>query len=195
MRISARRATRARDLLTALTLPPLTIGAGLLTGYFADSFWGALLTLTLSCGAGLIWMELLVESPSQVLTWVAGAAMVLAYGAAAAGIGKWVLADRGLVTDCAIVSVTEREVQSDDSSTTVHDHRLACAGAGPDLLTSARVVANTGERIPVAYDPAGTISPRPAADLEHGEVYFWVVLIAGGLTVLTRVADALFVED
>jgi hypothetical protein len=116
------------------------------------------------------------------------------------GVVGQALQERGVVAACTVLDVrtrvetrtsTDTNGHNTTSSTTYHDHELDCGDAPVHTLTSSSVVAERGERLDVAYDPEGRLSPWPAADLPSSgdaAVLGWIALVA---TVVLRVAAVL----
>ncbi|TDD38591.1 hypothetical protein E1286_36125 [Nonomuraea terrae] len=86
----------------------------------------------------------------------------------ATSVEQQVLRQRGEITACTVRDVERREWTSTDSQghPTTHvayDYGLACADPRVERMTTGSRVAERGERIDVAHDPAARLEPRPAA--------------------------------
>lgn len=91
-------------------------------------------------------------------------------GSIAASVEDMALHQRGETTACAVSDVDQRIQTWHDSEGHTHTdksyyYRLACADPRVQEMTTGSLVAEVGDRIEVIHDPAGRLTPRPAASI------------------------------
>ncbi|MFI0351123.1 hypothetical protein [Actinomadura sp. 9N407] len=121
--------------------------------------------------AGLVvmglWTALLLVNTGgrpvgMAVTLAAGIVALFFVGTVPAWFSEWLLHERGRVTTCKVVAVTEEE--SFNGSGTFSLHRLACDGGGPATLSPSDRTLRVNQRVRVRHDPAGKSDKAVLAD-------------------------------
>lgn len=112
--------------------------------------------------AGLVvmglWMALLLVNAGAhpvglAAVVVAGVVALFFVGTVPAWFSEWLLHERGRVTTCRVVAVTEEETFNGAGS--YYLHRLACDGGGPSSITQSDRTLQVNQRVRVRHDPEG----------------------------------------
>lgn len=105
-------------------------------------------------------------------------------------VDNWVLDRRGEVTQCTLLDIERREEAAIDSegnltSQDYYDHHVSCPNPQVEEFTSGEPVGADGDRVDVLYDPAGRLTPRPAAAVDSpSSLLRWgVPLFTAGIVV------------
>jgi hypothetical protein len=110
--------------------------------------------------AGLVvmglWMSLLLihtggRPVGIAVTVSAGIVALFFVGTVPAWLSEWLLHERGRVTTCRVVAVTEEE--SFNGAGSFYLHRLACDGGGPSSITPSDRPLQVNQRVRVRHDP------------------------------------------
>ncbi|WP_412515474.1 hypothetical protein K8Z49_26070 [Actinomadura madurae] len=110
--------------------------------------------------AGLVvmglWMALLMAGTGDRPVWsgvavVAGVVALIFAGTVPAWFSEWLLYERGRVSTCRVVTVTE--VETVNGSGSAYRYRLACDGGGTVSVTRSDRTLQVDQRVRVRHDP------------------------------------------
>ncbi|GAA4997630.1 hypothetical protein GCM10023205_83890 [Yinghuangia aomiensis] len=191
------RAWRRRMAVAVLTVPVAVAMAGgaawlraeTSVGGWALLFWVPILGILL--GTSMMPRRTLVAFATFFTAFVAVAA-------ADRAVEHHVFQGRAEATSCLVRDVDRRveySTSTDANGTTTshtnvyYDYDLACDGGRPTSMTLGHRPAGRGERLDVAFDPEGRLTPRPVDDVTDGGTALWVSLSCLGATVVLRGAD------
>lgn len=145
----------------------------------ALAMWGLWLALLLAkTGAGPVGLSAAV---------IAGVVALIFVGTVPAWFSVWLLHERGQVTTCRVLSVTE--VETFNGSGTAHRHRLACDGGDTFSITKSDRTLRVNQRVRVRHDPEGRSDhARLADDTEAMKPQEIAWLAAAELALITLVS-------
>ncbi|SFP93914.1 hypothetical protein SAMN04489713_119174 [Actinomadura madurae] len=112
--------------------------------------------------AGLVvmglWMALLMAGAGDRPVWsgvavVAGVVALIFAGTVPAWFSEWLLYERGRVSTCRVVTVTE--VETVNGSGSAYRYRLACDGGDTVSVTRSDRTLQVDQRVRVRHDPEG----------------------------------------
>lgn len=147
-------------------------------GLVVMGFWTVLLLAR--AGAGLVGI---------CATVIAGVVALIFAGTVPAWFSEWLLYERGRVTTCRVLSVTE--VETFNGSGSAYQYRVDCGSDGNLTVTQSDPTLKTNQRVPVRHDPEGKMEKaRLANDTKalKPEAIAWMAVGELGFIVLVSLA-------
>lgn len=137
------------------------------------------------------WTIVLAQAGAHPVGMVfTGVVALFFVGTVPAGFSEWLLYERGRLTTCRVLTVTEEEGFNGAGS--VHLYRLGCDGRGPLSITQSTRGLQVNQRVRVRHDPEGRLDrARPAGDTAALERHHLYLLAGAELVLLTLASLAL----
>lgn len=142
------------------------------------------------------WMALLLAKSGArpvglAVAVVAGVVALIFIGTVPAWFSQRLLYERGRVTACRVVTVTEAETFNGTGS--AYRYRLACDGGDTFSITKSDRTLQVNQRVPVRHDPEGRMDNARLADDTEIMKPRQIAWIAGAELALMTVASLVLI--